>query len=144
MVPVVPVVPVVQVHGTRMQSSTSSVSLVCRKRVPNSRVHSRLACNNLACLYADRGHRLDRALELALLAVKLAPGNASVADTLVTVLIARDEPKRAREHIDAALNRDAPPASVLLHAARVFDATGEAGRAADARRRAADTAPARK
>ncbi len=49
------------------------------------------AANNLAWLYAQQGSQLDRALGLAITAVKLSPNNASVLDTLGFVYLQRRE-----------------------------------------------------
>ncbi|MEE2676935.1 MAG: hypothetical protein VX546_00015 [Myxococcota bacterium] len=85
--------------------------------------------NNLAYLYADRGERLDRALDLAQEAKQMLPENASVSDTLGWVLFKRGVPSAAVSYLkDAETRTDPNDASIALirfHLAQAHAAADE-------------------
>ena len=87
------------------------------------------AKNNLAYLYADRGDRLDRALDLAQEAKQQLPDNPSVSDTLGWVLYKRGVPAAAVSYLKEAEARtdsnDTSIAMVRFHLAQALVASGE-------------------
>src|SRR6266850_1635480 len=77
------------------------------------------AANNLAWMYAQNGIKLDRALELAQLARRLAPRDPAVLDTMGVVQLKRREYSQAVETLKqavelAASNAGKQPAPELL------------------------------
>ena len=77
----------------------------------NSR--SVIAANNLAYLYADSGENLDRALDLAQTAVKQAPDNAAVQDTLGWVYYQKQVPELAVRAFEQSVAKE--PDNPMFH-----------------------------
>jgi tetratricopeptide (TPR) repeat protein len=95
---------------------------------------SGVAANNLAWLYAEKGQRLDRALELARSAHDHDPRNLAVTDTLGFVYLARHEYSQAvdvlKEAVQSASVGHAAPdpqtqALLQQHLAEAYARAGE-------------------
>jgi len=104
----------------------------------NSGDASGVVANNLAWAYAQRGVKLDRALELATSAVERNPKNPAVLDTLGVVQLKRRNYSEAVEALQkASLLMDSPEwklqrAEVYRHLAEAYLGAGLSIRAADA------------
>jgi tetratricopeptide (TPR) repeat protein len=87
------------------------------------------AKNNLAYIYAERGEKLDRALDLAQEAKALMPDNPNTADTLGWVLYRRGVPSAAIGYLKEAV-AGLPPGDANLglirhHLAQAYEASGD-------------------
>ncbi len=102
-----------------------------------------LALNNYAYSLAERGVRLNRALELAQRAVELAPQNASFLDTLGWVYFQRDAPEQALKWIEQAIDTGRASPTMYEHLGDVHDALGNDDQARTYWREALDRAPDR-
>jgi tetratricopeptide (TPR) repeat protein len=88
---------------------------------------SPLGYNEVACLLADNGDKLDEALKLANRAVELGHGAAPFLDTLGWVLYQRKEYAKAIEHFNsaiAALPQFYPAAEYHYHLGLAYHMTG--------------------
>ena len=100
-----------------------------------------LICNNFAYTLAERGRDLDRAQQLARIAVEEEPGNSSYLDTIGWIHFRRGEYDaalaRIREAIAVRTGQDAPVGPVLYdHLGDVLAAMGRTAEAAEAWRAA--------
>ena len=102
-----------------------------------------LALNNYAYSLAERGTRLDRALELARRAVDLDPNQASFLDTLGWVYFQRDALEQARKWIRQAIDTGDASATVYEHLGDIYEAQGDTSQARKYWREALDRAPDR-
>lgn len=91
-----------------------------------------LVMNNLAVLYLEQFHQLDRALELARKARDLEPESPAIADTLGWILVRRGEPQAALELLTESAARLGGNGEVQYHLGVAHQMTGnaEAARAA--------------
>jgi tetratricopeptide (TPR) repeat protein len=90
------------------------------------------AANNLAWILADRGENLDRALQLAQVAVAAAPETPQVIDTLGWVYYKRNLPESAIPYFQRCISKDPMVAEYHYHLGLAFLKAGKsaAGRAA--------------
>jgi len=86
-----------------------------------------LALNNYAYYLAVRAEKLERAVECAVRAVELSPGNANFEDTYAWVLHRSGDHEGALTWIELALfhEGDLPSANVLEHAGDILSAMGK-------------------
>ncbi len=84
-----------------------------------------LLLNNYAYLLAQRGVRLEEALEKVSLALKQNPDNPSYLDTMGWVYYGLKEYSHAREFIEKALEKDAENPTILDHLGDIFRALGD-------------------
>ncbi len=106
-----------------------------------------VAANNLAWLYASRGKKLDRALELAELAHERDPQNAAIQDTLGVVHLKRrnftdavsvlQDGIRLAERQRRNANARSTERDLYLHLAEAFSGIGDDHAASTARAKAA-------
>ena len=82
------------------------------------------AMNNYAYNLSVKGEDLDRALELAELAVSFQPGNAAYLDTIGWVYFKRSEYEEAREFIQRSVDTGDAGPEVFEHLGDVFEALG--------------------
>lgn len=77
--------------------------------------------NQLAWMYARRGEKLNKAVELASKADKLQPGNAGILDTLGWIHFHQKKYKKALAYLEKAshVNKDRDP-QILFHIASVY------------------------
>jgi TPR repeat protein len=87
------------------------------------------APNGLAFLYARQGRDLDKAAALAEGALKAAPDNAAVMDTLGLIRLRQGRPAEAAAVLETSVAAD----PTALHHARLGDAYQALGRVAEAR-----------
>jgi len=123
----------------------SDEAVEIRQRVFNLDPEDPGSKNDLAWALALAGRDLDRALSLALHAVRQSDGDPVVLDTLATVHLMRREPAKALRVVARALGSD-PPADVRPHLQYLRAAAlAELGRREEARAalRALDAEPAR-
>ncbi len=92
-----------------------------------------VAKNNLAYLLAERGERLDRALDLAQEAKASLPDNPNTADTLGWVLFKKHVPSAAIDYLKEAVGGmqpdDAQISLVQHHLALAYEADGQTDKA---------------
>ena len=90
------------------------------------------AANNLAWILADRGQDLDRALQLAQIAVAVAPETPQIIDTLGWVYYRRNQPELAIPLFQRCINKSPTIAEYHYHLGLAQLKTGAAveGRAA--------------
>lgn len=81
------------------------------------------AANDLAFLLVEAKRDLDRARDLARLAVRLQP-EAATLDTLGLVHLARDEPEAARRAFERALQEDPDSGELRYRLAQALEASG--------------------
>jgi tetratricopeptide (TPR) repeat protein len=98
------------------------------------------ACNDLAWLLAADGRDLDRALELAERARRLAPQPA-IADTLASVQIARGDLDGALGTLRGELERQPEDATLRFRMGEALAKKGETEGAREAYKRALETGP---
>jgi putative PEP-CTERM system TPR-repeat lipoprotein len=67
---------------------------------------SAVAANNLAWLYAERGEKLERAVELAITARRALPDRAEISDTLGFVYLKKNAPDLAVPTLREAVKQD--------------------------------------
>ena len=79
-----------------------------------------LIANNYAYSLSERGVNLDRALELAELAVEKEPENSSYLDTIGWVLYKLGDYSKAEEYIQKAIDKDENNAVLFDHLADIF------------------------
>ena len=77
------------------------------------------ACNNLSMVLALQKTKLDEALELIDKTIERAGPQGAFLDTRAVVMIARHEPKRAIEDLEAALAEKTTPVR-LFHKAWAY------------------------
>lgn len=82
------------------------------------------AMNNYAYNLSLRGEKLDRAKELALKAIEIAPENAAYLDTAGWVYFKLEDFDRARRYIRAAIDTGAASAEVMEHLGDVYEKLG--------------------
>jgi tetratricopeptide (TPR) repeat protein len=82
------------------------------------------AMNNYAYNLAVRGENLERAKELALKAIEVAPENASYLDTVGWVYFKLGDYDRARRFIKASIQTGVATAEVLEHLGDVYEQLG--------------------
>ena len=99
--------------------------------------------NNFAYSLAQRGSRLDRALELATRALELEPENEIFLDTRGWVHYRRGELALALEYLERAVDAGGAAAEVYEHLGDVHRARGASADARDAYRRALELEPER-
>jgi uncharacterized protein HemY len=88
---------------------------------------SGMDANNLAYTYAERGEKLDHALELAMQAVNHIPRRAEPMDTLGLVLYKMRQYSAASQAFERALELKADATSrrqIKLHLADAYEASG--------------------
>jgi tetratricopeptide repeat protein len=97
--------------------------------------------NFLGYLYAERGVKLDKALELLESALKSEPGNPAILDSMAWALYRRKEYGKALEYIGKALAASPSPVDpvILDHAGDIHSALGDRKKAAEFWRRALET-----
>lgn len=101
-----------------------------------------VALNQLAWFLAERNRDLDRALDLAIRADGLKPGNASILDTKGWLLLRTGRTDDAVAALRAAHEADGGRrAGITLHLAQAEAAAGNRPRAAQLLRGIAETAP---
>lgn len=82
--------------------------------------------NNYAYYLAQRGEKLDKALEMTRRSNKLKPRNPTFLDTWAWVLYQQDKLAQARAKMEQVLALDAAPsAEVLVHYADILKASGQ-------------------
>ena len=89
------------------------------------------AMNNYAYNLSVRGENLERAKELALKAIEVAPENAAYLDTVGWVYFKLGDYDRARRFIDASIKTGAASAEVLEHMGDVEEQLGNMDEARD-------------
>jgi len=90
-----------------------------------------VAANNLAWMYAERGERLEEALQLALAAKSALPEDAAINDTLGFVYLKRSAPDLAVPVLRQAVDREG---TNVRYRMRLGVALAQAGRAGEARK----------
>jgi tetratricopeptide (TPR) repeat protein len=100
-----------------------------------------VAANNLAWMYAERGEKLDLALQLARVAKAELPDVADVNDTLGWVYYKSNMPALAIDPLREAIKQDATNASYHLHLGLAYSKTGEPEKARDSISRALSLDP---
>ncbi len=100
-----------------------------------------MALRNYAYSLADRGMKLDRALELAQQAVENNPTNPSYLDTLGWVYFQRDNLQKAKTYLEKAIQTGEASAIVYQHIGDVHDALGNEASAQQYWDEALDRAP---
>jgi tetratricopeptide (TPR) repeat protein len=90
-----------------------------------------VASNNLAYVYATRGEKLDRALELAQRAKQLMPDRADVNDTLGYVYYRKELATLAIPPLESSVKKEPANPLYQFHLGLAY---AKAGRAVDARR----------
>jgi tetratricopeptide (TPR) repeat protein len=90
---------------------------------------SPVAANNLAWIYAQEGANLDVALGLAQTATRAAPDNPEFADTLGVIFLKKGQVSSAMPYLQAAVNKAPKNATIQLHLAQAFVASGKADEA---------------
>ena len=96
------------------------------------------ACNDLAWILAEKGQDLDRALELALRAVR-QHAEANTLDTLGWVRMARREYDLAEKALRRAVRKDPQAASIRYRLGQALEAGGDTDNAGRAYREALDS-----
>ncbi len=81
--------------------------------------------NQLAWLYAKRGVNLDKAMNLALKADNLQPGNTSILDTIGWIYYHKKKYKKAIEYLEKAQKINPNDPSVLYHLGVVHSSMGD-------------------
>jgi tetratricopeptide (TPR) repeat protein len=99
------------------------------------------ARNYLGYSFADRGERLDEALDLIRAALVLDPWNGAYLDSLGWVYLKLGRLDDAREPLERAVREFPNDATVLEHLGDYYDRTGDATRAKTYWRRALDAIP---
>jgi tetratricopeptide (TPR) repeat protein len=90
------------------------------------------ALNYLGYMWADRGVKLDQALDLIQKAVKLEPDSPAYLDSLGWVLFKLNRPKEAIEQLLKAMhNSPEPDATILDHAGDIYAALNQLDNARD-------------
>ncbi|MCP9291556.1 tetratricopeptide repeat protein [Gracilimonas sediminicola] len=89
------------------------------------------AMNNYAYNLSVRGENLERAKELALKAIEVAPENAAYLDTVGWVYFKLGDYDRAKRFIDASIKTGAASAEVLEHMGDVEEQLGNMDEARD-------------
>ena len=89
------------------------------------------AMNNYAYNLSVREENLERAKELALKAIEVAPENAAYLDTVGWVYFKLDDYDRARRFIKASIDTGAASAEVLEHMGDVEEQLGNMNKAKD-------------
>jgi tetratricopeptide (TPR) repeat protein len=89
------------------------------------------AMNNYAYNLSVRGENLERAKELALKAIQVAPENAAYLDTVGWVYFKLEDYDRAERFIQAAIDTGAASAEVLEHRGDVEEKLGNMDEAKD-------------
>ncbi|MGN1360041.1 MAG: tetratricopeptide repeat protein [Kiritimatiellia bacterium] len=84
--------------------------------------HHPQVLNDLAYLYAERGERLDEALELVNKALRVAPLEANILDTKGWILYRLERPTDAAHYLLLALEIDSEREEIIDHIAEVFAA----------------------
>lgn len=84
-----------------------------------------LALNNLAYLYAERGERLDEAMQYAKQAVHAEPENPVFLDTLGWLYYKTGDYRKAREIIETALSMEPNEPEIYEHLAEIYRVLGE-------------------
>jgi tetratricopeptide (TPR) repeat protein len=74
--------------------------------IVNTSTKAPVAANNLAWIYAERGERLDEALQLAQRATEQMPDHADVNDTLGWVYYKKDMPELAIRPFERSVEKD--------------------------------------
>jgi tetratricopeptide (TPR) repeat protein len=95
-----------------------------------------VASNNLALAYANRGQKLDRALELAVHAVNRVPNRPEPMDTLGVVLLKMRQYSAASQAFERALAmkpQGEAQRQIMLHLADSYEASGLTDKAATLR-----------
>jgi tetratricopeptide (TPR) repeat protein len=90
---------------------------------------SGLAYNNLAWIYMKEGEETDKALQLALKAKELLPGNSRVLDTLGLAYFRAGDHKKALQYCEMARNAQPREIEIRYHLAEIFTEQGEVDRA---------------
>jgi tetratricopeptide (TPR) repeat protein len=98
------------------------------------------ANRNLAMIYADHGHRVERALELARAEMEIR-GDIYTWDTLAWALLQNGKTAEARAAIRKALALGTPEPMFYMHAAKIAEALGESEEARNYRKRALEINP---
>jgi predicted Zn-dependent protease len=93
-----------------------------------------VALNNLACLYAEKGRNLDRALALARRAVKASPENAATWDTLGWICYRAGRSQEALEPLREAVRRRPDRGLYYYHLGKALLARGHRREAAQSLR----------
>jgi tetratricopeptide (TPR) repeat protein len=106
------------------------------ERVLDLEARAPIAANNLAWLYADRGEKLDRALELAQLAAEQLPRSAEVRDTLGWVHYKRRAADRAIASFREAIALDGDEPSYHYHLGLAYALAENPGEARESLQRA--------
>jgi len=99
------------------------------------------ARNYLGYSFADRGERLDEALDLIRAALVLDPWNGAYLDSLGWVFVKLGRLDDARDPLERAVREFPNDATVLEHLGDYYDRTGDMARAKDYWRRALDATP---
>ncbi|MDR9418321.1 tetratricopeptide repeat protein [Gracilimonas sp.] len=102
------------------QSSDESYELALRYDPDNDN-----AMNNYAYNLSVRGENLERAKELALKAIEVAPENASYLDTVGWVYFKLGDYDRAQRFIKASIDTGVASAEVLEHMGDVYEQLGD-------------------
>lgn len=90
------------------------------------------ALNYLGYMWADRGVKLQQALDLIEKAVKLEPGSPAYLDSLGWVLFKLNRPQEALEQLKKAIgNSPAPDPTLLDHAGDIYAALDQPDKAQD-------------
>lgn len=79
-----------------------------------------LILNNLAYSFAERGIKLQEALEMVKLAISKEPGNSSYLDTIGWIYFKLGDYKKAKENIEAAVKLEVGNATLLDHLGDVY------------------------
>jgi len=87
------------------------------------------AANNLAWIWADKGIKLDSALDLAQVAATQLPAVPQVADTLAWVAYKREDYTMARQQLERAMTSDRTNAVYPYHLGLVYLKSGDRRRA---------------
>ena len=82
------------------------------------------AMNNYAYNLSVRGEKLERAKELALKAIEVAPENAAYLDTVGWVYFKLEDYERARRYIKASIDTGEASAEVYEHLGDVYEQLG--------------------
>lgn len=85
--------------------------------------------NQLAWLYAKRGIKLEKALDLAHKAISLRPGNASVLDTLGWIHYNKKEYDKALDYLKQSKRVNPKNPTVIYHLGLTYHALGEKSKA---------------
>ena len=95
------------------------------ERIVESDPRAAVAANNLAWIYASRGEKLDRALELAQAAKAGMPDHPEVSDTLAFVYIKKQLPSLAIPPLRLALEKDPANPAFHYHLGLAYSQTGD-------------------